>query len=383
MNQFEPIYHPESRPLSLWLAPNSQPDRAYLARECRVRGLGVERDPSYAASEIREQIAASQGVVLYLDSLKVSVDQPLGVAILYLQEHPETPWWLVCDGVEIAEVREAANFQYLPFAQLQQSWQLDQHSPVQIAQALLKLVFQRFMRQNNPSWLSLLANSYNAVLAKGAHIVLDWSDWTQNSAINSAAWPIIQQALIDVKNVIVGQAIERLLILPQVHLTAALLIGATFNTRVSGLEQLWVANDFNKALTWWNCNDQGTAHGIIAQRTELEQGSELSFEWALAQPVATVKGAIDRYIQQHLAGKLKQRLLYSRDGIDSSKRASAVAQLFRSELLANPASLVHCFVAIPAALAVFFGRQLNACPPVQCYEIKGHPDYVPSWIIRV
>ncbi|XSG77518.1 SAVED domain-containing protein [Herpetosiphon llansteffanensis] len=381
MNQFEPIYHPESRPLSLWLAPNSAPARADLARECRVRGLVIERDPSQAASEIREQIAASQGVVLYLDSLNVTIDQPLGVAIQYLQEHPETPWWLVCDGLEIAEVREAANFQYLPFGQLQHSWQLDQHNPVQVAQALLKVVFQRFMRQNNPSWLSLLACTYNAAPAKGAHIALDWSDWTQNNAIDTAAWPIIQQAIIDVKNVIVGQAIERLLILPRVHLTAAFLIGAVFNTRLASINQCWVANEFRE-LQWWNCNDQGTAHGISAVRTELEQGSELSLEWAITQPVATVKVPIDRYIEQHLAGQLKQRLLYSRDGIDSSKRASAVAQLFRSELLANPSSLVHCFAALPAALAVCFGRQLNACPPLQCYELKGRSDYVPSWIIK-
>ncbi|KPL91635.1 SAVED domain-containing protein [Herpetosiphon geysericola] len=387
MNQFEPIYHPESRPLSLWLAPNSKPARADLARECRVRGLGVERDPSHAASAIREHIAASQGVVLYLDSLKVSVDQPLGVAILYLQEHPETPWWLVCDGVEIAEVREAANFQYLPFAQLQQSWQLDHHSPVQIAQALLKLVFQRFMRQNDPSWLSLLATTHTAAPAKGAHIALDWSDWTQDYAIDNAAWPVIQQALIDVKNVIVGQAIERLLILPQVHLTAALLIGATFNTRVSGLEQLWVANDFNKALTWWNCNAQGTAHGLKTQISMLNQGQAVSMEWAITQPVAKVVQPIERYIERQLQ-QLKQRNLYAkadqqRFDIESSLQASALAHFFRSELLAQDSPLVHLFAAMPAALAVCFGRQLNACPPLQCYELKGHTDYEPSWIIRV
>jgi len=382
VNEFEPIYHPESRPLSVWLAPSSKLARADLARECRIRGLLTERDPSQAPSEIRESIAASQGVILYIDSLKVMVNQPLGVAIQYLQQHREIPWWLICDGVEIAEVYESETFKHLPFEQLQQSWQLDQHNPIGIAQQLLKSIFRRFIRQTNPSWLSLLAVSQNPAPAAGTHLALDWSDWTKDYTINPAAWPAIQQAMLDVKNVIVEQAVKRLLILPQVHLTAAMLIGAVINERVAGPAQMWVANSFNNVLTWWDCNDQATAHGITPKATELNHGPDVSMEWAITQPAAKVQLPIERYLAQHLTDRVKQRTLYTREGIEHSKRASAVAQLFRSELLASQADVVHCFAAIPAALALCFGRKLNACPPIQCYELKGYDDYKPSWLIK-
>ncbi|MFD3163909.1 hypothetical protein [Herpetosiphon sp. NSE202] len=75
---------------------------------------------------------------------------------------------------------------------------------------------------------------------------------------------------------------------------------------------------------------------------------------------------IECYIERQLRQQLKQRNLYAkadqqRFDIESSLQASALSHFFRSELLAQDSPLVHLFAAMPAALAVCFGRQLNAC----------------------
>ena len=42
---------------------------------------------------------------------------------------------------------------------------------------------------------------------------------------------------------------------------------------------------------------------------------------------------------------------------------------------------MHLFAAIPQALAVMIGHNLNAMPPVHLYEYYGG-EYVPSHVLR-
>jgi hypothetical protein len=57
----------------------------------------------------------------------------------------------------------------------------------------------------------------------------------------------------------------------------------------------------------------------------------------------------------------------------------------RDEVLAlrdrHPGMVVHIFGAMPIALAVLLGRELNRCDPIQCYEFVGG-SYQPSCFLK-
>ncbi len=47
----------------------------------------------------------------------------------------------------------------------------------------------------------------------------------------------------------------------------------------------------------------------------------------------------------------------------------------------QPVSEIHLFAAVPQALAIMIGQQLNAFPPVQLYEYDGR-EYHASYLLR-
>jgi hypothetical protein len=182
---------------------------------------------------------------------------------------------------------------------------------------------------------------------------------------------------------------------PRARLSAGYAFGYTF--RESAGFRLWVEQFIpDGARTEWWRTDEPAAEGILLREETTPgdpAGTDVTIELSLA-PDADVRPAAGRYIDQH-GLPIRERLHFTptsiagRLAVKDGPQALAMARQIRSAIkrTRNSAATqtVHLFGALPFALAVLIGAQLNTCEPVQCYELNPPENmvYLPSCRLQV
>jgi hypothetical protein len=194
------------------------------------------------------------------------------------------------------------------------------------------------------------------------------------------AWERVHEGLLAVKRQVSQHfGRPRLRIHGSKHLTAAFVLGYVFPSTVCELE-------VRTKRGYWSTDCQPTPKELLIPNiSDGTVGSE-SLYVELSTGDKLVRDAVRRHVQRTRVSPLKYlRFTPGQDLVSApyitNADACAIAQQVRSEL--NRAisiygiSEVHMFAAVPQGLAMMFGRNLNAMPPVQLYEYNGK-TYYPS-----
>jgi hypothetical protein len=196
------------------------------------------------------------------------------------------------------------------------------------------------------------------------------------------AWERVHDGLLDVKRRVsrhLGR--PRLRIHGSKHLTAAYVLGYVFPSTVCELE-------IRTKRGYWSTDHVRTPGKLLNSRMhDGTIGSEkLYVEISTGDKI--VRDAVRRYVSLTRVSPFKYLRLTLGPELEataymSNADACAIAWQVRSELSRAVSdygiSEVHIFAAVPQAVAMMIGHNLNAMPPVQLYEYdrgKYHPSYV-------
>lgn len=203
----------------------------------------------------------------------------------------------------------------------------------------------------------------------------------------------LDPALADVRYIVGAAQAGDMAISGRYHLSAGLALGFRFrNTVTMPLSIAAQPGDL------WRTDVAGN-DGEYLQASRLPhvlEGPDLSVEVSLSRDV---RDDAEHYLREHRI-PARQRvqltsspLLAQEPDIKAAQRfvsspahAQRLAEQVANVILAHTRGHVHLFAAIPQALAVLIGAQLNKTRPVQCYELFEHPEkgriYVLSCTLR-
>jgi len=178
-----------------------------------------------------------------------------------------------------------------------------------------------------------------------------------------------------------------------IHSTAP--VGVAFGKMFAAApKKIWVNQGQKGHIDWWNSDaDQGVIDLPIPNVDDLYEGTDTVIEVCAIPPQQSkvrqqVTEAIDR-----LAISVKERISIGfsdiPEGVYGPGHAAVIATIVGQAVRnAQSGNEVHLFLAVPVALSVFIGLELNACPRVRCYEhirndhTKDQAYYVPACLLR-
>ncbi len=393
-----PDTHPSEsiHPPQVWISPGESPSREALATELRLRGIFVERDSLLSTDHVVEQLNQADGCVIYLTPTMLSGLNTIADELDWVKQNSTKVCWLILENLSRERLHDHPLGKYIPWKHVQiieiSRDPVEQHTMIiQCATRIANHVTTLRYKHHTKDWFDLLLHSYPSPPGSGAHLILDWSDYfgIHGQPLQHQYWAHAERALHDVKTTLSTIGITRLSIIPNgIHLTGAVLCGAVFSNTVRFIRDCRVANIFENKTTWWDTGVVGKWTGIRVHPMYAphDEDSDISLEWGFYQPVNTINKRNQKFLNSSFAPSLSQRLqMLPEEGdkviIESERNAMAIAALFR-QLVQQPIDgTFHLFGAMPAALAVLFGRQLNACPPVQCYEFGQADDNKQSYVV--
>lgn len=194
------------------------------------------------------------------------------------------------------------------------------------------------------------------------------------------AWRRVHEGLLGVKRHISRHfGRPRLRVHGSKHLTAAFVLGYTFPSTTCELE-------IRTKRDYWTSDCELTRRDLL--RSNMHDGSVGSE--VLYVEISTgdkrVRDGVRRYVRRTRVSPLKYLCLTPGPELESAPHmrnadACVIAWQVRREIShaisEHDISEVHIFAAVPQALAMMIGHNLNAMPPVQLYEYDGR-EYHPS-----
>ena len=206
----------------------------------------------------------------------------------------------------------------------------------------------------------------------------------EGAADSALAWAPIHGALSSVKRRVswhLGRL--RLRVHGSKHLTSAFLLGFVFPSTVCEVE-------VRTKIGYWSTDREPTAKDLLLSNvSDGTVGSE-----KLYVEISTGDKHVREGVRRHVRRTRVNPFKYLRftpgpelGGASSMSNADAcaIARQVRRELSRAVSdygiSEVHVFAAIPQAVAMMIGHNLNAMPPVHLYEYDGG-EYRPSHVLR-
>lgn len=158
------------------------------------------------------------------------------------------------------------------------------------------------------------------------------------------------------------------------RLSAAYAFGYVFRA-TAGFRLHIQQRTIRNQTVWWG-SDEPLVESALLQIKSVSMSTE-STDISIEVSIGNLDVGVDAevYIEQHQLS-VRERLQISQlngpQSVKDGAHALAIARQIRSSIIAvrNRAQTrtVHLFGAMPVALAVLLGAQLNACGPIQCYE---------------
>lgn len=168
------------------------------------------------------------------------------------------------------------------------------------------------------------------------------------------------------------------------HPTIGLALGFMFRSTTG--YNLWIRQQSD---TWFSEAKSFPEKAIKVEPKETSrQGDDISIEISISN---NIKDDVDHTISQlNLPIKTRVTCVLPGEGnhITDARHAVTIARDIRQTILAynktRYKSRVHLFAAIPIALSVLIGRELNACGAIQIYEHRKEVDhlYTPACLLR-
>ncbi|CAM3850270.1 SAVED domain-containing protein [Marinicrinis lubricantis] len=95
---------------------------------------------------------------------------------------------------------------------------------------------------------------------------------------------------------------------------------------------------------------------------------------------------VEAFMKRNEISHLSKLHLYSSQAIVSAKQANSIVEKIKREISTVAGSMeakkIDLFYAGPTHLALFLGYRSNALPPIQCFEMVRHNEYVPTCLLR-
>ena len=224
---------------------------------------------------------------------------------------------------------------------------------------------------------------------------------TRKLGFEPADWATLMQAFYDLREVLNALAAKRLAVRPMnSRLSVAMAFGAVFSSAANfevtvAYERRGQTSIDAQTLEWWRNHNNPNPESLtsINQPTVTNPQQEAIVCLSVSRHV---KFATQEYVEDH---QLSQLMLFeysvAEPGInavaigDEGRAASAIANQFGHLLRTHRDTMArrtwHFFYALPVALAVLVGQELNACTPIQCYEFmndRNPAEYIPSCLIK-
>ncbi len=198
------------------------------------------------------------------------------------------------------------------------------------------------------------------------------------------AWGRVHEGLLDVKRRVSSNlGRPRLRVHGSKHLTAAYVLGYVFPSTVCEIE-------IRTKRDYWSTDHEPASRDLMrAGVSDGTVGSEKLYV-EISTGDKPVREGVRRYVRRTKANPFKYLRFLPGPELEaapfmSNADACAIARQFRRELSRAVSdygiSEVHLFAAIPQALMVMIGHNLNAMPPVYLYEYDGG-EYYPSHVLR-
>lgn len=363
-----------------------------LALHLRLRGIRVTRvgESQTFQAKTRFPVAAA---IMYCESLDsgYAAQRPYHE---YLEQSTSHLLYLIGG-------RYPADAMIATFGtRLVQTHILDQSlTTAQLAKMVLEHVLSPILGNwDNKNPLDIDIFSYErAEYAEPALLCID----TRKLGFEPADWAALMQAFYDLREVLNASAAKRLAIRPMnSRLSVAMAFGAVFSSAANfevrvGYERRGQTSVDAQTLEWWR--NHNNRHFESLPVIELPTISEVNQEAVVGLSVTRhVNVAAQAYCTSH---QLPQQPFFGysvlEPGIDAvpigdeGRAASAIANQFGHLLRTHRDTMArrtwHFFYALPVALAVLVGQELNACTPIQCYEFmndRNPAEYIPSCLIK-
>jgi hypothetical protein len=219
------------------------------------------------------------------------------------------------------------------------------------------------------------------------HIINWYPTHFKDTLPTSETWQkTLLPELIQQREELGGSGARRIRLYAKAHLSVGLAFGYVFRKPTS--IQLEIEQEGENSVQWWKSDDQaapGAPLRVTRPGTDSNEG-DITLELSISRDVSpTVEGWMAKS-----GVPIQQRIAFTpasgpgRSAIPDSSHALAAVRQIRDEVLTlrdhQPGVVLHIFGAMPIALAVLLGRELNRCGPMQCYEFVGG-SYQPSCLL--
>jgi hypothetical protein len=203
------------------------------------------------------------------------------------------------------------------------------------------------------------------------------------SSARQEAWRRVHEGLLDVKRCVSRHfGRPRLRVHGSKHLTSAFVLGYVFPSTVCELEVQTKLGD-------WSTDCEPTSNDLLLTSTSDGTFGSESLYVEISTGDKLVRDAVRHHVRLTRVSPLKYLRFRPGPELKSAQHmtnadARAIARQVRRELSSAISdygiSEIHVFAAVPQALAMMLGHNLNAMPPVQLYEYDGR-EYQPSCIL--
>ncbi|WP_110513713.1 SAVED domain-containing protein [Herpetosiphon llansteffanensis] len=376
---------------SMWLVIDEHPTLDPIALQLQLRGLRVIR--ANTAQEFHSQTKFTIASALIGTELLRTNRSALQPYLDYLDADASHQLYLVDNSFMFGELEQIFG-KYIEQVQLLDSTLM----PNQLAKTILEDVLEPFLEDwDSQKSLDIDIFSYQqAEYDQPALLCID----TRKLGFEPADWESLMQALYDLREVLNTSVAKRLAIRPMnSRLSVAMAFGAVFSStanfelRVAYEQRAKTSFDL-QTTEWWQNHNNPAAESL--PKLDLPTIADPKQDAIVGLSVArNVYFAAQEYIEDHELSDLPffgysvtepgfNAVTIGDDGRSASAIANQFGQLLRTHRdTMSRRNVWHFFYALPVALAVFVGQELNACTPIQCYEfMNDRAEYIPSCLIK-
>lgn len=365
-----------------------------LERQLRLRGIQVWAAPE-SGTTLRQRLATTDLALIYLSAASTTSEAALQQELTAVWEHyaQATPLRLLVllngiereTAVQILRRSSRSPSKLSALMLTPDSSELTRIEEIaQVARIITHATIPPYLhqRRNAERAVEISLSSFpQTATAQQGQLCLDWHAYfpVQHPFLPlpmPAAWDTVLLAALDDLRVLIGEAqIERIRLYPHAHLSIGLAMGYVFRAVTNFAFE--IAQTTATQTNWWS------TQASPAQDTSLQvaypavaaNGDDVSIELNISRSVdRAVADAIrsrDLPIGKRIAFSLYEG--FGDNVVRDSSHAMAIAQQIGRAIKAerdylSPRETIHIFGAMPFALALMIGRQLNRCGPIRCYE---------------
>ena len=364
-----------------------------LIQHLRLRGIRVIQPQRDVHGSLRQAVGALL-VVRGQAVKKVGFSQTIEPYLHYLRSQPTGKLFILAEQLSRKQSDQLFPAEYRE----QIIWFTPTDAPAMIAKLMLTEILTPVLDQI-PDQQSIDIDLFSYGQAEYRYPGLLAID-TRTLGTEPPDWEALWRALLDVREILNTNRQRNIAVRPMnSRLSVAMAFGAVFattarfNLHVAYEPRAKLATDLETA-EWWRQHPH-QPHEPLLRQSYLSDTIAYDQDWAIwlnvtrrinvsAERAITVRQLNLSPIVQYETQAVGMNAITTGD---EGRFASAVANEFgeqlRRERDLRPDTIVHFFYALPVALAVMIGQQLNACGTIQCYEFLNEESrYVPSCVIR-